>query len=130
MMAASCIADAKYGRVSAIQCRVESKMHSKQVVRSIIDQVSADRIRYHIKVLEGVRHPITGMAALTRAARYIEVSLESLGYSVNRQSFMDKNHAEYLARLRNLSGQAMSAEFKAAFLLRAALAQTDAAPLA
>ncbi len=64
-------------------------MHSKQVVRSILDQVSADRIRYHIKVLEGVRHPIAGLAALTRTARYIEVSLESLGYSVNRQSFID-----------------------------------------
>jgi hypothetical protein len=64
-------------------------MHSEQVVRSIIDRVSEDRIRNHVKALEGVRHPVTGPGALARAATYIEVSLESLGYPVRRQSFID-----------------------------------------
>ena len=51
--------------------------------------ISVDRIRNHIRALEGVRHPVTGPAALAQAADYIRDSLNSLGYSTNDHSFID-----------------------------------------
>jgi len=57
------------------------------VLEEILDQVSEDRIREHIRMLEGVRHPIATPEALERAADYIQASLESLSYTVEPHLF-------------------------------------------
>ena len=51
--------------------------------------VSTDQIRSHIRALEGVRHPVTGPAALEHAADYIVESLRSLGYEMTEHCFPD-----------------------------------------
>jgi hypothetical protein len=51
--------------------------------------VSIDRIRNHIRALEGVRHPVTAPEALEHAADYIAESLRSLGYEMDEHSFPD-----------------------------------------
>jgi hypothetical protein len=53
------------------------------------EAVFADRIRSHIKALEGVRHPMTAPDALERAADYITESLRSLDYEVSEHRFTD-----------------------------------------
>lgn len=55
----------------------------------ITAQVSTDRIRNHIRALEGVRHPVAAPEALERAADYIAESLRSLGYEMSEQRFAD-----------------------------------------
>ena len=62
---------------------------STSLVRNSLDQVSADRIREHIRALEGVRHPVVSPDALERAADYISVSLQSLGYKVEPHLFCE-----------------------------------------
>ena len=51
--------------------------------------VSSDRICDHIRVLEGVRHPVTAPEALERAADYITESLRSQGYEMTEHLFSD-----------------------------------------
>ena len=53
------------------------------------EAVSIDRIRNHIRALEGVRHPEQAPEALERAADYIAESLRSLGYQMTEHSFPD-----------------------------------------
>ncbi|MFC2105636.1 M28 family peptidase [Candidatus Bipolaricaulota bacterium] len=60
---------------------------STSLVRNSLDQVSADRIREHIRALEGVRHPVVSPDALEHAASYISDSLQSLGYEVEPHLF-------------------------------------------
>lgn len=48
-----------------------------------------DRIRDHIRELEGVRHPLTAPEALDRAANYIADCLAGFGYEVTEQLFPD-----------------------------------------
>lgn len=64
--------------------------------------VSLDRIRNHIKSIEGVRHPLTAPAALEEAAGYIRETLESLGYSMSEHTFPDngRNFSNVIATRR------------------------------
>lgn len=48
-----------------------------------------DRIRDHIRALEGVRHPLAGPEALDRAADYVADCLATLGYEVTEHPFPD-----------------------------------------
>jgi len=58
-------------------------------VDNILSAVSADRIRDHIRALEGVRHPEAAPQALERAADYIRETLHSLGYEMTDHPFID-----------------------------------------
>lgn len=51
--------------------------------------VSIDRIRSHVRSLEGVRHPVEAPEALEHAADYITESLRSLGYEMAEHRFPD-----------------------------------------
>jgi hypothetical protein len=53
------------------------------------EAVITDRIRSHIKALEGVRHPLAAPDALEQAADYISESLRSLDYEMTEQRFTD-----------------------------------------
>jgi len=57
------------------------------VAEELLNQVSVDRIREHIRVLEGVRHPVAAPQALERAADYIYDSFQSLSYRVEPHLF-------------------------------------------
>jgi len=57
------------------------------MVEDLLAQVSADRIREHIRALEGVRHRVTAPEALQRAADYIHGSLRALPYEVELHPF-------------------------------------------
>ncbi|HBA89966.1 MAG TPA: peptidase M28 [Geobacter sp.] len=58
-------------------------------VDAALAAVSLDRIRGHIRSLEGVRHPVTAPAALVKAEGYIAATLGDLGYAVNLEPFQD-----------------------------------------
>jgi len=58
-------------------------------LRKALKTVSIDRIRTHIDALEGVRHPLTAPEALERAADYIRISLQSLGYEMAEHRFVE-----------------------------------------
>jgi Peptidase family M28 len=51
------------------------------------ERTLAQRLKGHIATIAAREHNIARLAALEAAARYIEASLQSYGYSVNRQSF-------------------------------------------
>jgi Zn-dependent M28 family amino/carboxypeptidase len=51
--------------------------------------VSVERIRHHIKALEGVRHPTAAPEALEVAADYISACFGSLGYELSEHRFPD-----------------------------------------
>ena len=53
----------------------------------LLQHVSVDRIREHIHVLEGVRHPVAAPEALERGADYICATLQSLTYRVEPYLF-------------------------------------------
>jgi Zn-dependent M28 family amino/carboxypeptidase len=53
------------------------------------EAVSIDRIRRHIRALEGVRHPVAAPEALERAADYVSASLGTLGYEMAEHHFPD-----------------------------------------
>jgi Zn-dependent M28 family amino/carboxypeptidase len=58
-------------------------------LEKVLQDVSAGRIEKHIRCLEGVRHPVTAPAALEKTAKYIEATLQSLGYSMSEHCFDD-----------------------------------------
>ncbi len=58
-------------------------------IELIVETVSIDNIRGHIKALEGVRHPEMAPEALEQAALHITESLSSLGYEVTDHYFPD-----------------------------------------
>jgi Zn-dependent M28 family amino/carboxypeptidase len=58
------------------------------MVKEILAQVSAERIRAHIQALEGIRHPVAAPEALERAADYILAAFQRLDYQVEAQSFI------------------------------------------
>ena len=60
-----------------------------QRFRDVMDSVSEERIRGHIGILEGVRHPTADPAGLERAASYLRDTLAALGYEPSEQSFED-----------------------------------------
>lgn len=51
--------------------------------------VSIERIRGHIRALEGVRHPQESPEMLERAADYITESLRSMDYAIDQHRFQD-----------------------------------------
>lgn len=53
------------------------------------EEIAIDRIRGHIRALEGVRHPLEAPEALERAADYITESLRSFDYDVADHCFTD-----------------------------------------
>ncbi len=67
--------------------------------RRILAEVSESRIRAHIRILEGPRHPVSAPAALERAADYIRDSLQSLGHQIEEHRF-----AEADQEFRNIMG--------------------------
>jgi Zn-dependent M28 family amino/carboxypeptidase len=58
-------------------------------VRQALAGVSLDRIRRHIRALEGVRHPLVAPDALELAADYIGHSLRSLGLEMTEHRFTE-----------------------------------------
>jgi Zn-dependent M28 family amino/carboxypeptidase len=61
------------------------------ILQQVLESVSIDRIRNHIKALEGVRHPVAAPEALERACRYIWESLQFMGYEMSGHNFCDDN---------------------------------------
>lgn len=61
----------------------------RDIGREVLTGVSVDRIRAHIRALEGTRHPVETPAALEMAADYIRDSLQSLGCEMTEQRFED-----------------------------------------
>jgi hypothetical protein len=59
------------------------------IFRQVLAGVSVDRIRAHIRALEGTRHPVEAPAALEEAANYIWNSLQSLGCEMTVHRFKD-----------------------------------------
>jgi Zn-dependent M28 family amino/carboxypeptidase len=57
------------------------------MIEGHLAQVSVDRIREHIRALEGIRHPIVAPEALEQAADYAYAALVSLGYDVEPHLF-------------------------------------------
>lgn len=56
-------------------------------MQAVLEQVSVERIREHIRNLEGMRHPLSAPEALEQAAQYIEGNLQDFGFTVVRQPF-------------------------------------------
>ena len=58
-------------------------------MRSVVDAAGVDpeRLRAHVGVLEGERHPDSSPVALERAVAYVEGQLEELGLEVRRHTF-------------------------------------------
>lgn len=54
-----------------------------------LNGISPDRIRDHIRALEGVRHPVAAPEALERAAGHIRDTFRTLGYRLEDHVFMD-----------------------------------------
>ncbi|HEX9080394.1 MAG TPA: M20/M25/M40 family metallo-hydrolase [Desulfuromonadaceae bacterium] len=69
------------------------------------EEVSTDRIRGHVRALEGVRHPVAAPEALERAADYIAESLGSQGYEMADHRFPDRGRTfrNVIATRRGLS---------------------------
>ncbi len=69
------------------------------MLEEMLNRVSEDRIREHIRVLEGVRHPVAAPAALERAGDYIQASLGSLSYRIepHRFSFAGREYRNIIA---------------------------------
>jgi Zn-dependent M28 family amino/carboxypeptidase len=64
--------------------------HRRRIMaEDFLDQVSADRIREHIRLLGGVRHPVTTPDALRQAADYIYASFNALNYRVEPHFFSE-----------------------------------------
>ena len=57
------------------------------MIEDVIAQVSVDRIRAHVRALEGVRHPIAAPEALEQATDYIQAELEACGHPVELHRF-------------------------------------------
>ena len=55
----------------------------------VLEGVSTERIREHIRSLEGVRHPLAAPRALEDAADYIRNILAALNYEMTAHSFLD-----------------------------------------
>lgn len=51
--------------------------------------ISIERIRGHVRALEGVRHPVAAPEALERAADYVAACLGALGYEMTEHCFTD-----------------------------------------
>ena len=62
------------------------------IIRQALAGVCVDRIRRHIRALEGVRHPLAAPEALEGAADYICNSLRSLGLEMTEHRFTEGDH--------------------------------------
>lgn len=72
------------------------------MIDEALAQISVERMRAHIRALEGVRHPIVAPEALERAAAYIEGELGALGYGVETHRFPahGREFRNFLATIR------------------------------
>jgi hypothetical protein len=61
----------------------------RDTCRQVLAGVSVDRIRAHIRALQGIRHPVESLVALEKAADYIRDSLQSLGCEMTEHRFED-----------------------------------------
>lgn len=68
------------------------------------ETVSIDRIRDHIRMLEGPRHPVAAPEALERAAGYVAGYLRDLGYEMSEHRFTE-NGAEFRNILATRCGE-------------------------
>jgi acetylornithine deacetylase/succinyl-diaminopimelate desuccinylase-like protein len=73
-----------------------------KIIRQALKTVSIDRIRAHIKTLEGTRHPVTAPEALEQAADYIRITMQSLGYEMAEHRFNedDRDYRNIIATCR------------------------------
>lgn len=60
-----------------------------ELIRQVIRDVSLQSIRFHIKALEGIRHPVAAPEGLEQAFQYIWHNLKVLGYDMSEQRFPD-----------------------------------------
>ena len=58
-------------------------------IHQILQTISVERIRQHIQMIEGVRHPVVAPEALERAADYIKQTFETLGYETSEHHFAE-----------------------------------------
>lgn len=58
-------------------------------IREVIKEISVERIKTHIKNLEGIRHPVYAPDALENAAEYIWKNLQSYGLDMKGHDFID-----------------------------------------
>lgn len=65
-----------------------------ELVRQALAKISVERIRKHLAMLEGVRHPVADPAALERARVYVSDAFKSLGFSIEQHQFLD-NGSEF-----------------------------------
>ena len=72
-------------------------------------QASMERIRGHIRRLEGIRHPVAAPASLEDAADYIAETLAGLKYEVSEQVFNDLGRP-YRNVIGTLAGRGHSEE--------------------
>ncbi len=77
---------------------------SLSAIDEILESVSTERIRAHIRALEGIRHPGADLAALERAGDYICTTLNHLGYELALQRFRaeDRDFSNILASRQGL----------------------------
>jgi hypothetical protein len=76
-----------------------SEESGQDICRQVLATVSVDRIRTHIRALEGIRHPVEAPSALGKAADYIWHSLQSLGCEMMAHRFNDSGR-----EFRNIIG--------------------------
>lgn len=60
-------------------------------IRDVIKEISVERIKTHIKNLEGIRHPVYAPDALKNAAEYVWKNLQSYGLDMKGHHFIDDN---------------------------------------
>jgi Zn-dependent M28 family amino/carboxypeptidase len=66
----------------------------------------AGRLRRHVVAVASVPHNVAHYAALEQSARYIEQTLENLGYSIERQTFSTEGQAVRNIEVTRKSGSA------------------------
>ncbi len=61
-------------------------------INNALESVSVDRIRDHIRALQGIRHPLVNPQALEQAADYILAALQPLDYQISLHHFSEGQH--------------------------------------
>jgi hypothetical protein len=79
------------------------------LINDVLENVSVERIREHIRALQGIRHPLVDPQALERAADYVLAALQPLGYQISTHRFSE-GQREY----RNVIAASPSAPFNQA----------------
>jgi hypothetical protein len=66
------------------------------------EQALAPRLKRHIEAIASREHNVAQYDELEKSARYIEATLESYGYTVNRQAFDVADLGSIVRRVRNI----------------------------